>query len=160
MWTSAEISLRAEIEDDASFLEELVIAVRESELGYRELPVEERNRLLKEQNRLQLVHYRKRFPTAFFLIVEANGKHIGRLYLDHKIDGIHVIELSLLPDYQGHGIGHQLLKNIQAEATRTKIPITLSVAHGNPALSFYERLGFQTNESTDTHLRMKWTAKF
>lgn len=158
MWTSAEISLRAETEDDASFLEELVIAVRETELGYRELPVAERNHLLKEQNRLQLTHYRKNYPTAFFLIVEADSKPVGRLYLDHQAERIHIVELSLLPDFQGHGIGHQLLKNVQAEATRTQVPITLSVAHGNPAQSFYERLGFQSSGSTDTHLKMKWTA--
>lgn len=158
MWAAAEISLRAESEDDASFLEELVIAVRENEIGYRELTVDERNRLLKEQNRLQLAHYRKHYPTAFFLIVEANSKPIGRLYLDHQADRIHVVELSLLPDFQGHGIGHQLLKNIQAEATRTQLAVTLSVGIGSPAQSFYDRLGFQVTGTTDTHFKMKWLA--
>lgn len=156
MWTAAEISLRAETADDASFLEELVIAVREGELGYRELPADVRNRLLKQQNQLQLTHYRKKFPKAFFLIVEANSKPVGRLYLNHLAERIHVIEFSLLPEMQGHGIGHQLLKNIQAEAIRTQVPIALSVSHGNPAETFYQRLGFQATGSTDTHLRMQW----
>lgn len=156
MWTAAEISLRAETADDASFLEELVIAVREGELGYRALPNDERTRLLKQQNRLQLSHYRRKFPQAFFLIVEANSRPVGRLYLNHLRELIHLIELSLLPEMQGHGIGHQLLRTIQAEALRRQIPITLSVEHRNPAVTFYQRLGFRTSGSSDTHLRMQW----
>ncbi|MCX8238435.1 MAG: GNAT family N-acetyltransferase [Akkermansiaceae bacterium] len=58
------------------------------------------------------------------------------------MDHLLIVELSILPDFQGHGSGRQLIKSAQAEAMRTKVPVRLSVEIGNPAMSFYEGLGF------------------
>lgn len=157
MWTLAEVSLRPERDDDLGFLQDLVLATRENEPGYCELPADQRNQLLREQEELQRNHYRTHFPRAHFLIVEANGKPIGRFYLDHRPDTILVVELSLLPDYQGHGIGSQLIKTVLGEATRTRVTVTLSVVIGNPALQFYQHLGFQVQSKGETHHQMKWS---
>ncbi|MEM0896234.1 MAG: GNAT family N-acetyltransferase [Verrucomicrobiota bacterium] len=153
----ANISLRPQTSGDEAFLSDLVIATREVEPGYRELVPQERTRLLKDQCRIQSAGYRKEFPNAFFLVVEANTKPIGRFYVDHTPGHIRVVELSLLPKFQGHGIGTQLMKTILAEATRTQIPILLSVVvwnHG--AFRFYEKLGFRQVEQSETHARLRW----
>ena len=104
----AEISLRPESAEDAPFIDELVIAVSEMERGFRDLPVDERTRLLVEQSRLQQADYRRKFPQAHFLVIVVSGKLVGRFYVNHTTNHTRVVELSVLPDYQGHGIGHQL----------------------------------------------------
>lgn len=156
MWQSAEVSLRPETPDDASFLEELVFAVREEEPGFRELPLDERSALLKEQARFQASHYRRVYPTAHFLIIEAGGNPVGRYYIYQAPDHLLVVELSILPDFQGLGIGRELLKSVQAEAVRTKMPVRLSVEVGNPAMSFYEGMGFVREKTEASHHGMVW----
>ncbi|MDP0491845.1 MAG: GNAT family N-acetyltransferase [Verrucomicrobiota bacterium JB023] len=150
------MSLRPQEEDDRVFLEELVIALREDEPGFRHLLPSERNRLLAEQCRLQLAHYQRHFPQAFFLLIIAEGERIGRIYLDHQPDHMRVVELSLLPAYQGHGIGRRFMETFQAEASRCQIPIRLSVAFGNSAFQFYEKLGFRKSGQSELHEHLTW----
>ncbi|MDB4412531.1 GNAT family N-acetyltransferase [bacterium] len=159
MWQLANVSLRPEAESDSTFVEELVIAIREGEPGFRDLPAEERTSLLKEQVRLQSADYRRKFPQAHFLIIMASGHPVGRFYIDHTPDRLRIVDLSILPDYQGHGIGHQLMKSVLAEGTRTSLPVRLSVMIGNPALDFYLKLGFVTIDKLESHLRMEWVSK-
>jgi len=156
MSQSAEVSLRPEVEEDWPFIEELVFATRENEPGFNGLLLGERTSLLKEQARLQAAHYRKQFPSAHFLIIEVGGQRAGRYYLNQVADHFHVVELSILPEYQGHGIGHQLMKSIQAEAVRVNLPVRLRVAKGNPARSFYEKLGFMIRNTGETHHALVW----
>ncbi|MGJ8695239.1 MAG: GNAT family N-acetyltransferase [Verrucomicrobiaceae bacterium] len=158
MWQLAEVSLRPQTDGDISFIEDLVIAVREREPGFCELAAEERTRILREQSKLQLADYGRKFPQGHFLIIEASGRAIGRFYVNHASDHIRVVELSVLPDYQGHGIGQQLMKSVLAEGTRTGVPVRLSVALGNPAFTFYETLGFRETGRGESHLRMEWKA--
>lgn len=158
MWRQAGVSLRPQTEADLPFVEELVIAVREDEPGFRHLLPDERVRLLKEQHQLQWSHYRKVFPAAHFLLILADGQPVGRFYLDHAADHLRVIELSILPDYQGHGIGRRLMETIQAEAARRRHPVRLSVVNGNPVERFYATLGFVRDGLNGSHLRMRWSA--
>ncbi len=156
MWQSAEVSLRPEVEEDWPFVEELVFATRENEPGFSGLPLGERTSLLKEQARLQATHYRKQFSSAHFLIIEVGGRRAGRYYLNQAADHFHVIELSILPEYQKHGIGHQLMKSAQAEAIRMNLPVRLRVARGNPARKFYQGLGFKITGTGETHDSLEW----
>ncbi|MFT6864747.1 MAG: ribosomal protein S18 acetylase RimI-like enzyme [Akkermansiaceae bacterium] len=156
MLGEAEVSLRPETPEDFSFLEELVFAVREGEAGFRELLLSERIALLKEQTRLQVHHYRKVYPNAHFMLIEAEGKPVGRYYVHQALDHLLIVELSILPAFQGHGIGRQLIKSAQAEAIRTKVPVRLSVEMENPAMLFYEGLGFVRTKTEASHQAMVW----
>ena len=151
-----DISLRPEVEEDFKFIEELVFAVREREAGFRGLILSERTNLLKEQARLQIEHYRRVYPRAHFMIIEADEKAIGRYYVHHAEDHLLIVELSILPSFQGYGIGRQLIKSVQAEAMRTGLPIRLSVEIGNPAISFYEGMGFEQVRTEQSHHAMVW----
>ncbi len=156
-WEQAEVTLRPETSDDVTFLEELVFSVREGEIGFRELLLGERTRILKEQARLQSADYHKRFPGAHFVIIQLAGKPIGRFYVDHTEERLRVIELSIMPLYQRHGIGHHLMKSVLAEGMRIQVPVVLSVEIGNPAQGFYEKLGFTVQKTGASHHAMMWT---
>ena len=93
MWKLAEVSLRPETPEDGSFVEELIFAVREGEPGFRDLPVDERTPLLKEQARLQSADYRRKFPHAHYLIIVASGHPVGRFYIDHTPDHLRIVDL-------------------------------------------------------------------
>jgi GNAT superfamily N-acetyltransferase len=154
----ANVSLRPALPGDAAFLEELTLAVRETEPGFRDLNPAERTQLLKQQHALQQMSYRADFPEAFFMLILVDGKPAGRFTVAHRTDEIRIVDLAVHPAWQSKGIGSGLLKNVQAEAARTKAPVRLCAVAGSPAAGFYERLGFTVCGVSDMHLLMEWTA--
>jgi GNAT superfamily N-acetyltransferase len=71
---------------------------------------------------------------------------------------IHLDQLFLLPQYQSLGIGTYLLRALQQEARSKSLQLTLWVLRVNPALRFYERLGFQVIQETAASLRLQSAA--
>ena len=54
------------------------------------------------------------------------------------------LNISILPDYRGKGIGTNLLKTIISELHSNRVKgISLSVSHGNPAQKLYHFFGFK-----------------
>jgi ribosomal protein S18 acetylase RimI-like enzyme len=75
-----------------------------------------------------------------------------------KEDRIHVQNIAISPEYQGKGIGSQILKNLQLKAATRKVPLQLGAFRTNTlAQKIYERLGFRQTGATDTHIEMSWT---
>lgn len=155
---AASVSLRPELAEDEAFLRELYLSVRDDESGFRELDPGARTRLLQEQFEFQRSDYRLRFPHADFLIVQVDERPAGRFYLNHGADSIHVIDISLLPEYQGHGIGSTLIRTVQAEAQRTGRAVTLFAHPRRAGSGFYQRLGFAKKSVVGEHAGLHWHA--
>jgi len=68
---------------------------------------------------------------------------------------IHIINIVLLPEYRNLGIGTSLLKGLIEEAGRAGKPVRIHVEVFNPALRFYERLGFARIEEKGFHYLME-----
>jgi predicted GNAT family acetyltransferase len=67
------------------------------------------------------------------------------------------MDIALLPDFRGAGLGTALLAGLFAEATAAGKTVTIHVEGFNPARRLYERLGFrQIGEHGVYHL-MEWT---
>ncbi len=67
---------------------------------------------------------------------------IARIILSAIVDKVLVD-----PDYQGKGIGKEILNFIEMFAKKNNATkIVLDVVIGNPVLGFYEKLGFQKTE--------------
>jgi len=59
-------------------------------------------------------------------------------------DGLHLTYLMLLPEYQGRGIGSELIREVIAGATTMGRPLLLHVLKVNKrAQGFYHRHGFE-----------------
>lgn len=101
-------------------------------------------------------HYANVFPRAEHSIVLVDGRPAGRFYLDRGRDEIRIVDLSLLPEFRGRGVGGRLLDEVLDEARRTGLPVRLHVEHFNRAQRLYERRGFLPVSSTDTHTLMEW----
>jgi ribosomal protein S18 acetylase RimI-like enzyme len=93
---------------------------------------------------------KKIIKDASYQLILYKNKAAGRLYLWETDKEIHIIDISLLPEFQGKGIGTQILTDIiQAAKEKNKI-VALCVVPGNPAKKLYEKLGFKTIRSENT----------
>ncbi|WP_353849326.1 GNAT family N-acetyltransferase [Xanthomonas oryzae] len=151
------IALRGEQDADLPWLQDLYASTRSDELARVPWPDATKRAFADQQFALQRTHYRQQFADADFLIVQANGLSIGRLYL-HRATAHHtLVDISLLPDWRGKGIGSQLIAHAQARARDAGCALSLHVLHANPAAQrLYVRLGFVAGNSTQTHLQMHW----
>lgn len=91
-------------------------------------------------------------------LVYHNGKRIGlfKVYLCGAI--WHVIQIQILPEYQGNGLGAKLLTNLIKQANEKQQSISLSVLKSNPAMNLYQKLGFMTISESDIELTMEYAS--
>lgn len=75
-------------------------------------------------------------------IIEQAGQAIGVLKVLR--DGVQweLYQIQLLPQFQGQGIGAQIIGSLIAEARTAGVGLRLGVLRANPARKLYERLGF------------------
>jgi len=95
-------------------------------------------------------------PPAFEVIL-CDGMPCGYTRVeDHGID-IHVRELVISPQFQGRGIGTQILRGVIDRAKVRQVPVRLGTQHANRAVELYRRLGFREFDRTGTHILMEWS---
>ena len=70
---------------------------------------------------------------------------------------IRIMDIALLPEFCGLGLGSQLITSVQEEGRRTGKDVTIHVEKFNPALRLYERLGFQVAGDKEVYYFMRWT---
>jgi ribosomal protein S18 acetylase RimI-like enzyme len=81
---------------------------------------------------------------------------IGRLYVDRWADQIRLVDIALLPEHRGAGLGRAILEELLAEGERRGLPVTIHVEYNNPALRLYRRLGFRHVDSNGIYYLMRW----
>ncbi len=138
----AEITLRPIEPPDEEFLYRVYASTREEELAPLTWDDAQKAAFLRMQYAAQSLHYHTHYADCAFLIVLADGVPIGRLYLDRAEDEFRIIDIALLPEWRGQGIGGGLLESILAEADALGRPVSLYVEGFNRASQLYERLGF------------------
>jgi len=82
-------------------------------------------------------------------ILLANGQPIGMMKILRTPGQWNLDQFQVEPDFQGQGVGTQLMRGLQQEAAQVGVKLTLSVLKGNPALHLYERLGFTIVSETE-----------
>ncbi|MBN7825385.1 GNAT family N-acetyltransferase [Bowmanella dokdonensis] len=69
------------------------------------------------------------------------GQRIGNLKYRLSRDEVTIMQLQIDPEYQGRGLGAQVVRQVLAGADGR--PVKLTVLKQNPALNLYLRLGFK-----------------
>ncbi|AQT51716.1 GNAT family N-acetyltransferase [Burkholderia orbicola] len=92
------------------------------------------------------------------MIVCEGADAIGLLKVTRAASEWHVHQIQILPARQGQGIGKAVLHALLTDAAHARVPVSLSVLHGNPARRLYKRLGFRVASETDTSASMVWHA--
>ena len=150
------IETRNATEQDLPFLRKVYGSTRWEELDQAGWGPDEKNIFLDMQFKVQDTQWKINYPKASFRIVLVDQKPAGRLYIDRRKHEIRVVDIALLPEYRGQGIGHRLMSNILEEATRTNRRVGIHVEHQNPAMRLYERLGFKRGKDTGVYYFMEW----
>jgi GNAT superfamily N-acetyltransferase len=136
----AEVRLRPAGEADEPLLRELFRAAR-PELLLLPLPPDQLNAMVDLQQRAQTLGYHSAHPAAVDLVVEREGRAVGRLLVDEG-PPVTVVDIAVLPDDRGSGVGTAALQEVLAQADRRGVETRLHVRIGSPARRLYERLGF------------------
>lgn len=152
---SAEVVLRRITADDLPFLHRVYASTRTDIVGVPWSDAQ-KEAFLQMQFQAQHTYYQAQFPAADYLLVERDGKAIGRLYIDRREACIHILDISLLPHAQGEGIGTRLLQELMDEGRQTQRNVTLYVERENSARVLYQRLAFRPVAEQGIYILMEW----
>jgi ribosomal protein S18 acetylase RimI-like enzyme len=151
------VTLRPVAAGDEPFLFRLYASTRAEELAIAPWDDAAKENFLRFQFHAQSVHYQKHYPDASRQVILSDGVPSGRLYVDRSADEILIIDIALLPEYRGAGVGSALLRGILEEAAGRGVPVRIHVEVNNPALRLYRRLGFREAGNTGVYFEMEWT---
>jgi ribosomal protein S18 acetylase RimI-like enzyme len=150
------ITLRPVMSDDAPFLLRVYAGTREEELAFVDWSAEQKQAFIAMQFRAQDSHYRAHYDGASYDVILVDGAPSGRLYVARWPSEIRIMDIALLPEYRGRGIGTTLLNGLQAEAAEADTSLSIHVECFNPAQRLYSRLGFEIAGEHGVYLRMEW----
>jgi ribosomal protein S18 acetylase RimI-like enzyme len=152
------VTLRPVAESDADrrFLLAVYTSTRLQELAVTDWSAEQVAAFCEMQFNAQAEHYRLHYPTAELSVIQRDGAPAGRLYVDRWSQEIRIMDIALLPEHRGCGIGTALLQVLQREAAAAGKKLSIHVERMNPALALYQRLGFQIAEDKGVYLLMEW----
>lgn len=133
---------RLATEEDAAFLLHLYHCNRAAELMMFGFSAEHQLQFVQMQFRARAFHYAHAYPGAQDQILQLNQQNVGRLLLHSSASTITLLDIGLLPEYCGRGIGSQVLTELIADADRGSKAIELHVEPQSRAKKLYQRLGF------------------
>lgn len=111
------------------------------------MPEDQRRVFLEQQFVVREAHYARAYPGATNEVIEVDGRAAGRLYVHRATGEVRVVDIALLPEFRGAGVGTRLLRALQDEATESGRPLTLHVDASNVgARRLYEKLGFRATD--------------
>lgn len=151
------LALRPATPADDQLLFAIYASTRMAELEQLPWTDEQKSAFVLQQHLAQHSAYHGRHPDGQFLVIELDGAAVGRLYRA-TLDGgeIRLLDIALLPEHCGHGLGSALLRGLMVEADVTAAVLSLHVEFWNPALRLYQRLGFVEAARNDVHVRMEY----
>lgn len=141
--------------EDREFLVRVYASTRADELALTGWSHEERDEFVRMQFDLQDRSFAAAFPDAQRSIVVDGDAPIGRLYVHRDEREIRIVDIALLPEHRGRGVGTALLRDVLAEGERTARPIRIHVQVFNRARALYDRLGFVPVREYGVHIEME-----
>jgi len=150
-----DLTLRPITPEDEAFLFEVYAGTRREELAQVPWDEAQKQAFLTFQFNAQHQHYRDTFAAADFHVILDEGVPVGRLYVDRRADEIRILDIALLPEHRGRGMGSALLDALLAEAAGKPVSIFIE-RHLPRTRRFFERLGFEEAEDQGVSVLMEW----
>lgn len=149
------VSLRPVTAADRPLLLRVYESTREPELAMAGFTPEQRAAFVEHQFAAQSLHYEQHYPDTSFDLVLIDGEPAGRLIVGRWAAEIRVVDVALLPEQRGRGVGERLMRDVIAEAEGRGVKTTIHVEKPSPARRLYERLGFVPVSEQGVHLLME-----
>jgi len=150
------IKLRPATANDEPFLRELYASTRADELSVLDCDEKQKMAFVEMQFNAQTQQYQMSYPDAERSLILNDERPIGRMIVD-KSEELTLVDIALLPEYRGRGIGSRLISTLLVKASAAGKPVSLHVLRYNRAVQLYTRLGFSMVGEDGMYFRMKWT---
>lgn len=155
MTASGELCLRPAGPGDAELLYLVYASTRQEELAVVPWDASAKEAFLRMQFKAQDTYYRATFPNASYDLIVSGDDVLGRLYVHRGESAWVVLDIALLPEHRGTGVGTKLLSEVVAEAAAAGKPVQVHVERYNPARHLYDRLGFSEIEDQGVYLLLE-----
>lgn len=153
----AAITLRPASEEDMEILFQVYRSTRLEELAMIvDWSEEQKDGFVRQQFTAQDAWYREHYTGASLDLILVDGVPAGRLYVHRREREIRLMDITLLPEFRGRGLGGEILAGLFAEATTAGKPLTIHVEKYNPAMRLYRRLGFTTIADRGPYDLLEW----
>ena len=146
------VALRPVEPGDEELLFRVYAGAREEELAVVPWDAGQKEGFLRAQVAAQDQWYHEHYAGATFDVVLVDGEPCGRLYVHRGDAEIRIMDIALLPEQRGDGIGSALLGELLDEADAAGKRVSIHVERFNPALRLYDRLGFTVAEDKGVYL--------
>ena len=158
MVNPADISLRPATDRDEPFFKRVHEAARHWEFAslLQSGETELYHKIMTQQYNSQHRFYFANYDKAHYGVIQWTDIPIGRLYVDYRDDDVWVLDIAILPEYRGRGIGRIVMTGICLEAAMRRKPVRLCVHYLSRAFQFYQRLGFQKIGVEGPSFVMEW----
>lgn len=150
--------VRPAVPQDREFLAQLYASTRADELERAGFPLDQRAAFCRMQFEAQQHHYALYFARAVDTLLEVDGVPIGRELLARAADELFLVDIALLPEFRGRGIGSQRLALLIDESRALGCPIRLYAEQGSRAEALYRRHGFVVTGEEGVHFLMERAA--
>jgi GNAT superfamily N-acetyltransferase len=154
----AGVTLRPAGPDDRPFLFLVYASTRCEELLPLGWDAEATQSFLRTQFEHEDRDWHLHQPGAECMVVLREGRPVGRLYLARSAQEIRVMDLTLLPEHRGQGIGTSLIASLLDEARRTRRTVRMNVGRSSPMGELCRKLGFLPAATRGGTWLMEWTA--
>ncbi len=154
--SASKASLRETVAGDTEFLYRVYASTRAEELAMTNWSDAQKEQFCRMQFQAQTTDYRANYPEARHSIIECGGTPVGRLIVERMEREICIIDIAILPEARGSGIGTRFLRELMDEAAAAGKALSIHVEKFNRALRLYQRLGFRPIEDKGIYLLMEW----
>src|SRR5215472_10051040 len=138
------ISSRPVRPEDQEFQVRLYASTRQAEIAAFGWNAAQQEAFLRMQFATQQNWYRTAYPQATWEIIEVDHAPVGRMIVQRDTESTTLVDIALLGEYRGRGIGGSLVRELLEQGREAKVPVRLQVLRTNPAARLYLRLGFIT----------------
>ena len=152
---SGGVTLRPITDADMDFLLGLYRTTREDELAQVPWTDEQKDAFVRQQFEAQHTFWQAHYTDTSWDLILVDGVPAGRLYVARWPEDIRIVDIALLPEHRGAGIGARLIRELFAEGDASGRKVSIHVEIYNPARRLYDRLGFQVRGDRGVYLLME-----
>jgi ribosomal protein S18 acetylase RimI-like enzyme len=134
--------LRPSLPEDRDFLFRLYASTRLEEIRGFGWTTAQQDAFFRMQFNAQQQWYQATYSTAEHQIIEQDHEPIGRIIIQREAGTWRLLDISLLPEHRGKGIGGECIRGLVEECCAAGAVLQLQVVNTNPAQRLYTRLGF------------------